>query len=59
MHNDARRKPIPAVAAPANSGSDPHWSMRQWLEEFMNAPRSGVRRYKVDGAPGMDTTRCK
>lgn len=26
------------------------FTMRQWLEEFMAAPRSGVRRYQIDGA---------
>jgi hypothetical protein len=39
------------------------FSMRQWMEEFMAAPRSGVRRYQIDDAldPSsrrMNTTRC-
>ena len=39
------------------------FSMRQWLEEFMAAPRTGVRRYQIDGAldPNsrrMTTARC-
>lgn len=40
------------------------FSMRQWLEDFMSAPRNGVRRFRVDGATDtgggrMDTTKCK
>ncbi|HEX7830332.1 MAG TPA: pectin acetylesterase-family hydrolase [Thermoanaerobaculia bacterium] len=40
------------------------FSMREWTEEFMNAPRSGVRRYKIDGVndlsgAAMRTTRCE
>ncbi|MGN6184377.1 MAG: pectin acetylesterase-family hydrolase [Thermoanaerobaculia bacterium] len=34
------------------------FSMRQWTEEFMKAPRNGVRKYKVDGIDGMTTTKC-
>ena len=40
------------------------FSMRQWLEDFMNAPRTGVRRYQMDGSNDtsgrrMRTTRCR
>ncbi len=40
------------------------WSMREWLEEFMAAPRSGVRRYLIDGGTdasgrAMRTTQCR
>ena len=40
------------------------FSMRQWVEEFMSAPRSGVRRYQIDGAldPAgrrMTTSKCQ
>jgi hypothetical protein len=38
------------------------FTLRQWIEEFVAAPRSGVRRYQVDGAASangvMRTTRC-
>lgn len=48
-----------ATTISTNAGS---FSMRQWLEEFMNAPRTGVRRYQIDGATDgnglMRTTRC-
>ncbi|HVE70178.1 MAG TPA: hypothetical protein VNI54_02330 [Thermoanaerobaculia bacterium] len=45
------------------STSATSFSMRQWLEEFMSAPRSGVRRYQIDnaldaGGRRMSTTRC-
>lgn len=39
------------------------FSMREWLEEFIAAPRSGVRQYLIDGAMGaggtMRTTQCR
>ena len=39
------------------------FSMRQWLEDFMSAPRSGVRKWQIDGAQDaagrtMRTSRC-
>ena len=39
------------------------FTMRTWLEEFMSAPRSGVRRYQIDnaldsGGRRMRSTRC-
>lgn len=39
------------------------FTMRQWLEEFVTAPRTGVRRYQIDGANDplgkrMSTTQC-
>jgi hypothetical protein len=45
------------------STSATSFSMRQWIEEFMRAPRSGVRRYQIDNAIDssgrrMSTTRC-
>jgi Pectinacetylesterase len=46
------------------STSATSFTMRQWLEEFMSAPRSGVRRYQTDGATDpagrrMTTSRCQ
>jgi len=49
-----------AVTIATNATS---FSMREWLQEFMNAPRTGVRRYQIDNATDpagrrMTTTRC-
>jgi Pectinacetylesterase len=45
------------------STSATSFTMRQWLEDFMSAPRTGVRRYQIDGALDpqgrpMSTTKC-
>lgn len=45
------------------STSATSFTMREWLEEFMKAPRTGVRRYQIDGANDpagrrMTTTQC-
>jgi hypothetical protein len=35
------------------------YSMRQWVEEFMTAPRLGTKKSLVDGVNGATTTKCK
>jgi Pectinacetylesterase len=42
-----------AFFASTISTSATSFTMRQWLEDFMAAPRSGVRRYQIDNA--LDT----